>query len=346
MLKLSVIKSLAASLENLREGEDLAQLLDYPLYALEYNAKQPVYGVYHVKKANGGERLIEDPNSQLKEIQRELNAFIQAYYYLHRPGCSYGFQLAVTKEKETRNIKTNAFRHLDKPWMVNIDFKDFFHQLPATSLETLFEKHFTNWSIELIKLVVQLCTFRGRLPMGAPTSPALANFAVMSLDHDLEHYALQNGLTYTRFVDDLTFSSHHAITERLVQNVVSISKVHDIEVNPAKTQIYPPAQPKIVTGLYLTDRVGVAPAYIDELKRDIGKFGHALEVQQGVEPNENGTVNKALQQLEGRIRFLSFIEGKNAPVVQEVEQILVNALNVDRFAIVSWADFDYHKFIT
>jgi len=341
MMNLSLIKLLVASLEKAATLADLGQLLDTPEYALAIHAQQPEYRIYHVRKASGGNRLIEDPSPSLKEIQRRLNDFLQAHYHQNRPLSSYGFQLALSREKEPRNIKTNALQHLGKPWMVNIDFKDFFHQVTAGRLSEVFENTFPAWSADLAEQVIRLCTFGGRLPMGAPTSPVLANMAVKKLDEVLERYATDEGLTYTRFVDDLTFSSLQPLTDHHLRSIKNLCKAEGMLINPGKTWLYPPDQPKIVTGLYVDAGVRVSTEFKDELMADITKFKSAMEISAALE-NGRG-VKKALQQLEGRIQFLEFVEGRAA--AQEAKKALSLAKVVDRFAMISWNRVDYHRFI-
>jgi hypothetical protein len=51
-----------------------------------------------------------------------------------------------------------------------------------------------------------VCTDDGRLPQGAPTSPALSNLVCRRLDARLDALARRFDGAYTRYADDLTFS--------------------------------------------------------------------------------------------------------------------------------------------
>jgi RNA-directed DNA polymerase len=332
-------------LDDLKSEQKLAELLEVPLYRLQLMAINPDYSCYYIKKGNGKNRWIEDPEPELKHIQRTLNELLQVAYYKKRPAAAFGFQLVLKNEKNPRNIKTNALCHLGKPWLINIDLSDFFHQITLLNIRELLEQNFPDWSKDLRLLVSKLCTYNGRLPMGAPTSPVLANWAVIALDHSLETYCKNRNIIYTRFVDDLSFSSLEEITEAKVANITSIIKAFGLKINKEKTKFYPPNVPKIVTGLRVDDRVEVEPGFIETFLGDIEKYKIAKEVQQGVGNQNSEFLEKAKQQLDGRLQFIEFIEGKKSEVYLKAHKNLENALNTNKYEVISWREIDYHHFI-
>ena len=54
-------------------------------------AANPQYDEFSIPKKSGGKRHLENPNPQLKKIQRRLNEYLQAVYYFHRTESAYGF---------------------------------------------------------------------------------------------------------------------------------------------------------------------------------------------------------------------------------------------------------------
>ncbi|WP_058633019.1 reverse transcriptase domain-containing protein [Microbacterium oxydans] len=123
--------------------------------------------------------------------------------------------------------------------------------------------------------------YRGVLPQGAPTSGALANAVGFRLDTMLQKIADANGLVYTRYSDDLTFSSpasfNRAVVPKLVAQVEKSISLSGFQVHKKKTRLVPPGARKIVLGLLLMDRdVRLVPEFrsrIDNHIRCVGKFG-------------------------------------------------------------------------
>ncbi len=319
----------------------MAQYLETPLYALRFIQNNRAYKEFFVRKSSGGKRRIEDPETVLKTIQQKLNDALQAVYYLHRSASAYGFQISVAHEKHPRNIKSNAECHINKPWMLNADFKDFFHQIDIAKLKSLFLNAPFKFDDELIDLVIDLCTHKDRLPMGAPTSPVLSNFASLTLDTHYEAFAKDNQLVYTRFVDDLTFSSQNEITEEQVQAIFQIAKISGLDFNPSKIKVYMPAHVKIVTGLVVADTITLPTEYIVELENEIEKFAHTWEVNTRAGQRNNAYLKKFRQQIEGRLQFAGFVLGHEHSKLRNLEGKYLQASQIDYFDAVSWTDFGY-----
>ncbi|HHQ4309024.1 TPA: reverse transcriptase domain-containing protein, partial [Serratia fonticola] len=94
----------------------------------------------------------------------------------------------------------------------------------------------------------------GNLPQGAPTSPCLSNLACLSLDEALEELANKMGLRYSRYSDDITFSSQSINFKRgdackVIAEACNFLAMHGFKPNRAKTDIIPPGAKKIVLGL-------------------------------------------------------------------------------------------------
>ena len=205
MANLATIKVLVRKLGRIRNAGDLYRFFQIPPLIFMGMILNPRYSVYEIPKRRGGVRLIEDPDEVLKTVLQHLNQTLQAVYHGLRPACVHGFCISTTHE-EDRNIVSNASRHLGIPYMLNIDLKDFFHTISFDTVQGIWSRYFPHLDSECIEILTRLCCFRGRLPMGSPTSPALSNFACLDLDAELMTYCKTTGITYTRFADDLTFS--------------------------------------------------------------------------------------------------------------------------------------------
>ncbi|UBM60770.1 reverse transcriptase family protein [Marinilongibacter aquaticus] len=322
---------------------ELCFLLKTPRKALLAIADKPDYNEFFMPKPDGkGRRLIEDPVAVLQYIQEILNDYFQAVYYLIRPEAAYGFQLSFDDDHAGRNIRTNAERHLHKPWLLNMDFKDFFHQVTSQKVEMILRGDSFSFDKECVEVLCSILTYKGRLPMGAPTSPVLSNMAVMEMDNQLGQMAKEKRLIYTRFADDLTFSGHQEINEFTIKAIKAVVAQFDYFFNENKTRLFTPEMEKTVTGVKLGDRLGLEPKYLDKVSLEIQKYEHTKEIQgiNGIESSEYLT--KYEQQLSGHIEFIGFIYGKQAPEYVHLKKRYDKAESSSYFDSRSWMEFDRH----
>jgi hypothetical protein len=164
------------------------------------------YVEFAVAKAKGGERLICAPRAELRALQRKILREVLDKLPLH--DACHGF-------RRGRSTLTNAQPHVAAPLVVKTDLKDFFPTIHYRRVVGLFAHY--GIGLPAATLLARLTTHRprlvdgtvvwpGRLPQGAPTSPALANLVCRRLDHRLARLGERCGAVYTRYADDLTFS--------------------------------------------------------------------------------------------------------------------------------------------
>lgn len=163
------------------------------------------YIEFEIAKAKGGTRRIAAPRTPLRKAQRILLDRILAPVPLH--DACHGFVAG-------RSTVTNAAPHQGAALVLKLDLKDFFPTLHFRRVQGLFEQ--LGYNAAVAATLAGLTTYRpklagvvawpGRLPQGAPTSPALANLACRRLDRRLSSLAARCGAVYTRYADDLTFS--------------------------------------------------------------------------------------------------------------------------------------------
>jgi RNA-directed DNA polymerase len=322
----------------------LSLLLEENAFQLLYLGRNPAYQVFTLPKPAGGSRLIETPAQPLKKCLQKLNAYLQALYYANRTGAAYGFVAQPHKDPDTRNIITNAQRHLGNGWLVNIDLKDFFHQVLTGRMAQIFGRAPFKCQPDAATLLASLVTFNGRLPMGAPTSPVCSNFAAMEADAELLHYAKANRLTFTRFADDLSFSSARQPPQNLVTDVKAILKAHRFTVNPKKIKQFGPKDQKMVTGLVVGEKaVDIAQGFMDTLLKDIERFKHIWQVQCGVsQTNETAWVQTFKQAVEGKLNFVGMVYGYNSDRYQYVARQYEQCFDIEEFLESrSWLDIPY-----
>jgi len=104
---------------NMQSPEDLSYLLETDLHKIVLLAHTTPYRTFEIPKANGGKRLIEDPDDNLKTLLKTLNEYLQCVYYFYKPACAYGFIINHKKDVHPRNIITNAEAHIGCKHLLN-----------------------------------------------------------------------------------------------------------------------------------------------------------------------------------------------------------------------------------
>lgn len=175
------------SLQDLSErlGVSIADLTQCPLD----------YRPIRIPKRNGKTRLLHEPNATLKTIQRTLLRRLLKKLNVHP---------AVTGFEPGFSIVHNALPHVGKEAVVRMDIRGFFPATTSQRMHTYFRA--IGWDRHAADLLTKLCTHKGHLPQGAPTSPRLSNLVNFLLDAKLAGVARRFGGDYTRYADDLTFS--------------------------------------------------------------------------------------------------------------------------------------------
>jgi RNA-directed DNA polymerase len=156
------------------------------------------YKVYGIAKRRGGVRIIAQPSSELKALQRYVLEMKLPAFPVHPAAAGY---------VRGRNILSNAQAHLANKVILKLDFKDFFPSIKVSDWEKLVR---TTIAVNRSDLsVYSKIMFWGQgsrvpkcLSIGAPTSPALSNIILFKLDVELAKRAANLGVVYTRYADD------------------------------------------------------------------------------------------------------------------------------------------------
>jgi retron-type reverse transcriptase len=235
------------------DTHDIASALEIEHKTLIYlssNKYKSHYG-YKVRilpKHTGGHRQITAPASKLKSIQRWILQEILS----HVPPSdgAHGF-------RSGRSIVTNAAPHVGKHVLVKIDIKDFFPSISAHRVLNTFLK--LGYTHQIALLLTRLTTFHNELPQGAPTSPVLANLVCLNLDRRLTGLAKKLGFTYTRYADDMTFSSNSeaCVPNQLIRIALRIILDEGFSPAPQKLSVRRKSSRQVVTGIVVNSQLGV-----------------------------------------------------------------------------------------
>src|SRR5437879_3326582 len=181
----------------------------------ELRQVEPIYHEFAIPKRSGGQRRIYAPTPELKAIQRRILRRVLARLKCHP--AAKGFERG-------QSIVTNALPHVRQAVILRMDLKNYFESTKAQRVRDFFLR--IGWGKEATEILLKLCTHRGGLPPGAPTSPRLSNLVNYRMDQRLTGLAKGHSeprttvsgsdqpltvvrgseASYTRYADDLTFS--------------------------------------------------------------------------------------------------------------------------------------------
>lgn len=328
MSKLKTLKA-ATSLH------DVAHLLGYKPKSLSYILyKKPItekYKQFEIPKRAGGTRLISAPYPDLMNLQRRVSELLQdcvAEINSDRnvaSTLSHGF-------RRKHSIITNAAIHRDRRYVLNIDLENFFGSINFGRVRGFF---ITNRNFELTPAVAtvlaQIACHENALPQGSPCSPIISNLIGHLLDVRLAALAFQTGCSYSRYADDITFSTNKRVfPPKLAKPVggsehewqvgpalATITKKTGFSINPAKTRMQYENCRQEVTGLVINAKVNTrveyrrtARAMVHRLLKT-GSFQKSVttldEAGRVVVTTENGT----LAQLNGILSFIDSVSVYN-----------------------------------
>lgn len=214
------------------------------------------YKKYTIPKRTGGVREIHHPRAELKVIQRWIVENIISTLPVHE---------AVHSYVVGRNIRGHAAKHVRNNFLMRLDIQDFFPSIKARDVELLLAKNMEKLNFELdaddFKIISRIvCRKMGErllvLTIGAPSSPAISNAILYEFDNKIAQYCELNGITYTRYADDLYFSTNKpdilGSTANEVRKLLKRMKSPAFLLNEEKTVFTSKKRKRIVTGVVLT----------------------------------------------------------------------------------------------
>lgn len=315
-----------------KTNRELADYLHVELQNLTYLAyKQPSarYVVFKVpKKKSGSYRTIEAPRADLKRIQRSIADELQLLYYA--PKSTYGF----VKDK---NAPMGAFWHTKKRTILSLDLKDFFHSISSSRVHGIF-MNVCRCTYEVANTLTNLTCFEGKLPQGAPSSPILSNMICYSMDRALMNYATRHRLVYTRYADDLVFSTTSNYLSRYFYDYSKtgidainsniryiIEDINSFIINERKIHIRSSGTRQLVTGIIVNEKCNFTRSTYRSLRVlfhniRVKGYEYALdsylnrfpEYQDTLLDNgDSNTEDKLFRHIRGRLTYLTMIASVN-----------------------------------
>lgn len=300
--------------------------LTYHLYIVESEKR---YKTFEIPKKSGGTRQISTPKTALKLIQRKLNQVLQAVYQT-KPSV-HGFV-------EGKNIVTNAQAHANKRYVLNIDLKDFFPCINFGRVRGMFMAAPYGLNPEVATILAQICCHHNQLPQGAPTSPIVTNMICAKMDSQLQRLAKECKATYTRYADDITFSTTLPKFPEALASVIqsedgdkvvigeallSIITENGFTLNAQKIRLQTKGNHQEVTGLTTNRFPNVDRNYVRQVRAMLhawAKFGlEAAEKEYQKQYDSKGRLPvkgkpSFKQVVRGKIEFIGMVKGKEDPI--------------------------------
>lgn len=346
-----------SALKKLHDAESIASVagalgfqtkkLAYILYAEPDSSK---YKEFDIPKRSGGVRRIAAPQGGLKLLQRRLADLLQdcldeinnAASDNQAKPCnqiSHGF-------KRSLSIRTNAKKHRNRRYVFNVDLTDFFGSINFGRVRGFFikDKRF-HLNPKVATIFAQIACYKQSLPQGSPCSPVVSNLIGNILDTHLVRLAARTGCIYTRYADDLTFSTNKRCFPRSIAiqsdddnhvwipgpELLRLVNHSGFAINHKKTRMQYRDSRQEVTGLVVNKKVNIRREY----RHNTRAMAHRLFTKGSFllptyEKGEKGNYSiemkpGSLNQLHGRLGFIDGIDRSNLEILSTSKEAQIKS---------------------
>ena len=285
------------------------------------------YVRFKMAKKTGGFREISAPKPKLKRLQYWILENI-----LNKVSVSEETHGFVSK----KSIVTNAIPHIGKSVVINCDLENFFPTLTYARVKGLFRS--LGYSAEVATVLAILTTeaetkevlldgeklylYTGQryLPQGSPASPMITNLICRKLDKRMSGIAKSLNFSYTRYADDMTFSSsEYTKINKMMYWIKGITKEEGFILHPKKTKIMKKGARHEVTGVVVNEKLSIS-------RKELKKFRALLyQIEQsGVEGKSwNGKSENLMASVWGYANFIKMVDAeKGAKYMAQVKPLL------------------------
>ena len=278
-----------------------------------------MYSHFEISKRSGKSRNISAPDYRLKMLQQKIARSLSDLYRPRNP--VHGFI-------PDRSVKSNAESHLRRRFILNVDLKSFFPTITETRVQGVLES--IGVDKEVAEIVARICNNNGCLPQGAPSSPVISNMICFRLDKNLMRFSKAHRLLYTRYADDITFSSFQPPTalfegdrpdpgrlspEKLSTELLSIFRNNGFDLNPEKIHYADKNSRRMVTGIKINEGLNVDRRYVRNVRSALFKVESsgvtAAQAELAARFGRSCTIQAYIQ---GKISWVGFVKGQSDPV--------------------------------
>ncbi|PYE41238.1 retron Ec67 family RNA-directed DNA polymerase/endonuclease [Psychrobacter fozii] len=296
--------------------------LSYNIYIIDKNkTTTKKYSEFSIPKKSGGTRIILAPNQNLKFIQSQLSKILYSCIDEINKEKGVTGSLSFGYRKKS-SIFDNAKVHKKKKFVFNIDLKNYFDSINFGRVRGFFIKN-RNFCLDenVATVIAQIACHNNILPQGSPVSPVISNLIGHILDIRLSKIASSCGCSYSRYCDDITFSTNEKVFPKKLaysntdktwhpsKLLISIVSQSGFEINMQKVRMSLFYSQQRVTGLTVNKKVNTTRAYRDLVRALV----HSLctkgdfEFRGDFYKDKISETNK-LNSLQGMLNYISRIE--------------------------------------
>ncbi|MEC1788613.1 reverse transcriptase family protein [Schinkia azotoformans] len=201
---------------------------------------------YHARtftKITNKERTFYNASMLYKSVLRRINNYLQKIEFPHY----------IYSGIPNRDCLKNASVHMHNQYVCNIDISDFFPSTKESYVYGFFRNKL-KMSSDIAKILTLLTTYPDKnnnrhIPQGFPTSTILSYLCYFDMFNGIYKFAISNGITFSVFVDDITFSANKKISKTFIKKITKIIDSYELKVNPNKIRFYRPIHHKKITGV-------------------------------------------------------------------------------------------------
>jgi len=289
------------------------------------------FKTFTIPKKSGAPRTICAPTKIHKSLLVYVNRILQSIY------CPSDSAMGFVPG---RSVVTNAQRHINHNYVLNLDLKDFFPSIPQARVWAVLQIPPFSFNKEIAGSIAGMCSMRindsledGKhryryvLPQGSPASPILTNIVCQKLDRRLSGLAKKFGVAYTRYADDITFSSNHSVYAsdgEFMKELQRIIADQNFVINESKTRLQKKGSRQEVTGLLVSSKVNVFRSYT----RDLGsllyvweRYGYAAANMSFIRNYSGRTPGTPSMEkvIQGKLMYLKMVKGDTDHVWQKLQ---------------------------
>ena len=307
------------------------------------------YRQFKIKKKSGGFRQITAPRT--RNFMMMLSSVNELFRSMYTPS-DYAMGFA-----DGRSVVSNASIHIGMDYVFNIDLKDFFPSINQARVWKRLQVPPFKFEQPIANILAGLCCMKESredesgskkdvyvLPQGAPTSPIITNMICDRLDYYLSRLAKRFNMNYSRYADDITFSSMHYVYGKggkFMLELERIIKEQGFTINESKTRLQRKGSRQEVTGIIVSDKLNVTQKYVRDIRNILymwDRYGYNVAYSKFFPKykEEKGHVKKGnpdlVNVIDGKLMYLKMVKGEEDSVYNRLYTKFVKLANKDTIA--------------